>query len=152
VVDTLFVLLDTSTKPTSKTNKYGNTTTAWVARWNKPSNPVVRADIQFLYHEGPNKAFYDGIIRALETLYHMCHSTDRIVIYGDCKLVIDQLNSHPPASSSLTPFWNQIQKIVASYRCPVEFIYMPRTNSYYQEVDQMAKRARGFFNHSIKKN
>lgn len=151
-MNTLFVLLDTSTKRSSRTSKYGESTIAWVARWNKPTSVVVRSGIEYVYFEGPNKVFYDGIIRVLQSCFYLCHPEDKLVIFGDCKLVIDQINSVPWTNSQMLPFWKQVQKLAAAYRCPVEFIYMPRANPLYDEVDQMAKRSRGFFKNHIKNN
>jgi ribonuclease HI len=146
----LITLVDSSTIRASSTSKYGESIVAWTARWNTSSNPIVaRAGVEYMPHEGPNKAFYDGVIRCLQSCYHMCYPNDEMVIYGDCLLVINQINGKPWTGSSLTPFWNQVQKLADDYRCPVNFVYMPRTADSYQEVDQMAKRARGFFRHSI---
>lgn len=84
--------VDSSTKPSNGT-KYGESSEAWGFQWDN-STVSWSGGVVYLRHAGPNKTFYEGVIRALESALPDVNngSGDRVEVYGDCQTVINQLN------------------------------------------------------------
>jgi len=82
------ILVDSSTKPTSQKQRSGESIAAW-AMWNNAtmSGAPIRCGVHYFNHNGPNKTFYEGIIRSLEQCLEYCWN-DEVIIKGDCQLVI----------------------------------------------------------------
>jgi|Deesub1362A_J573_1020465.scaffolds.fasta_scaffold00165_18 ribonuclease HI len=139
----LIVLIDSSTK--REHGKYGESTIAWAAWWNQVKGTPLRAELIYLKKEGPNKAFYDGVIRILQSCWYICHPEDKLTIYGDCKIVINHINNENPSGTELMPFYRQVKKIEQNYRCPVKYKYIPRGDPKYSKIDNLVKRGRGLF-------
>jgi len=143
----LHILIDSSTKRTSKTDKYGESTAAWAAWWRdelKKEKPI-RCGIHYLRREGPNKIFYEGIIRALEQCLDLCWD-DNIFIWGDCMAVIDQLNGKRNIDWMRSKN-NQVKALIKKYEQKnntVSFEYLNEEKILYKKIDQLAKRSRKF--------
>lgn len=138
----LFVLIDSSTK---KGKNWGESTIAWAAWWNKIDGMPFRAAAYYLKKEGPNKSFYDGVIRILDTLWYCCYKEDKLIIHGDCLLVINHINAKKHNGVMLMPFYRQVKKLERNYRCPVEYKYIERMDKNYKKIDKLVKNSRGLF-------
>lgn len=141
----LHILIDSSTKHASRTNRYGESTAAWGAWWsnNKKCKPV-KAGIHYFRNEGPNKAFYQGVIGALEQSMGMCWPNSDIVIFGDCQPVINQLDGTWTVNK-MQDEYDEVQALVRRYRregITVTFQYMNDKDQMYKKIDQLAKRSR----------
>lgn len=141
----LHILIDSSTKRSSSTNKYGESIAAWGAWWsNDKQNKPVKAGIHYYRREGPNKTFYQGVIRALEQCMGMCWQNSDIVVFGDCKPVINQLNG-TWSVNRMQEEYDQVQALVREYGregITVSFRYLNENDAMYKKVDQLAKRSR----------
>jgi ribonuclease HI len=90
----LNIFVDSATKHTSKDNKYGESVAAWAAWWGDDfSSAPARCGIIYLCNEGPNKTFYQGIIRSLEQCLSLAWG-DEVYLHGDCQTVINQLKGN----------------------------------------------------------
>jgi ribonuclease HI len=147
----LLIQLDSSTKATSTTNKYGPSTVAWTARLNSMSAPVVSAGSLYNSYIGPNKVVYSGIINALEACYWRCYPGDDVLLGTDCRVVTNDINSPYSLFPNLEPFRKQVKEIERKYRCPVSVAYVPRRSEQYYEVDQLAKRGHNFYGQNFGK-
>jgi len=145
------ILVDSSTKGTSPKQKYGESTAAW-AMWNSATinKPPTRCGINYFNHNGPNRTFYEGIIRALEQCLDYCWS-DEVIIKGDCQLVIQQLNKECKVVE-LDMLYRQVQALVSKYekkKNQVKFQYIGKDDPVYSKVDQLAKRGRGLIHNNL---
>jgi hypothetical protein len=147
--NSLNILVDNATKPTSKTNKYGESTVAWAAWWGKVTPRPCKAGIIYMKYEGPNKSFYEGIIRGLEGCMWMVEEGDIVNVAGDCKLVIDQLNAGQ-STGDMEIYFNQVMSLKRKLKGEVFFHYLSEENLHYKKVDQLAKRSRDFFQKNLK--
>lgn len=142
----LHILIDSSTKGT-KVDKYGESVAAWAAWWQdelKKDKPV-RCGIHYLRREGPNKIFYEGIIRALEQCLELCWD-DEIYIWGDCVAVIDQLNGKRNIDWMHSKN-KQVKALIKKYKeknNTIFFKYLNEEKVVYKKIDQLAKRSRKF--------
>jgi len=138
----LHILIDSSTEHTSPTNKYGESIAAWGAWWsNKKESKPVKAGIQYFQNEGPNKAFYQGVICALEQCMGMCRPKSDIVVFGDCQPVINQLVGTWKVNK-MQDEYNKVQALVRKYKreeITVTFKYMNENDPMYKKIDQLAK-------------
>ena len=145
------ILVDSSTKATSSKQRSGESTAAW-AMWNSPTmnEPPIRCGISYFKHNGPNKTFYEGIIRALEQCLEYCWN-DEVIIKGDCQLVIQQLNKECKVVE-LAMQYRQVQALVSKYekkQNQVKFQYLGEGDPVYSRVDQLAKRGRGLIHNNL---
>ncbi len=108
------ILVDSSTKPTSSKERYGESTAAW-AMWSSTTmnEPPITCGINYFKHNGPNKTFYEGIIRALEQCMEYCWN-DEVIFKGDCQLVIQQLNKECKVVQ-LDKQYRQVIALVSKY-------------------------------------
>jgi hypothetical protein len=154
---TLLILLDTSTKHESATSQYGHSIVCWAGWWNTIAGTPARVEVYSINREGPNKTFFDGIIRALHSCFYMCSTSDHIVIYGDLQNHLLRLQSNQPyaAESPLRPFYNSIKKLERDLRtkknCTVSYRYLNEKYETYKVIDQISKEARKFLNDRFKK-
>ncbi|HZS43181.1 MAG TPA: reverse transcriptase-like protein [Candidatus Paceibacterota bacterium] len=143
----LYILVDSSTKPTSKHDKRGESIAAWAAWWSNDSRgKPVAAGVHYLRHSGPNKCFYLGIIRALEHCLPMCWS-NKVIIMGDCEPVLKQLNKIWQVSSMALEY-KQVMGLIKKYKekgNEIVFSYLSENNSEYKNIDQLAKRSHKHF-------
>lgn len=136
------VYIDSSTKRTNKNNKYGESAVAW-AVWNKDglNEKPIKASIHYFRNNGPNVVFYEGIIRALEQCMSLVWSDDKLIIYGDCNPVIEQLNNKRRVEK-MEKYYKQVRALEGKYRGKVEFQYIDRETSFYKKIDRLAKHGR----------
>lgn len=147
----LVVLLDSSTKPSAPSSKYGESCYAWLAIWSK-SRIVAKASLTYLNNEGPNKTFYGGILDILRSCWYLCHPGDELKIWGDCELVVNHVNSNKPKiDGELMPFYKQAKKLILGYRCPVLIRYVSRNNIYYKTIDNISKTGKDWLKEQTKK-
>ena len=137
----LIILIDSSTKASSKSSKYGESSAAWAVWWNNIDRVPIRAGSLYLWKEGPNKIFYDGLIRALEACFYLVHKGDEVTIYGDNQHVIQQLQGGKGVRE-MQPYFNQITKMSSKYPCKISFTYLGESNKAYKKVDELAKQFR----------
>lgn len=145
-MNNLIIYIDSSTLPSSNTSKYGRSSGAWSAWWSKAEGRPLRAGTIYLSHEGPNKIFYDCLIRALESCLFLLHKNDSIEVFGDCDQVIKQLNGERRVLEML-PFYKQIKYgIEKKYkeRCGKmpKYFYIGEKDLIYRKVDKYSKETR----------
>jgi ribonuclease HI len=145
------ILVDSSTKPTSSKDRYGESTAAW-AMWNsaKLNEPPIRCGINYFKNNGPNKTFYEGIIRALDQCLNYCRNVE-VVIKGDCEPVIKQLNKEWKVVD-LDMQYRQVQALVSKYekkQNQVKFQYIRENDPVYSKADQLAKRSLDFIHKNL---
>ena len=148
---TLIILIDSSTKPSSSKRRYGESIAAW-AIWNyaNMNEPPIRCAFHYFRDNGPNRTFYEGIIRALEQCLEICWK-DEVIIKGDCQHVIKQLNDEIKAQI-LDMQYRQVKALVSKYEAKgnqVKFQYIGEDDPVYHRIDQLAKRSRGFINSNL---
>lgn len=148
---TLIILVDSSTKPSSSKRRYGESVAAW-AIWNcaKMNESPIRCAFHYFNDNGPNKTFYEGIIRALEQCLEICIN-DEVIIKGDCQHVIKQLNNEIKVQI-LDMQYRQVKFLVSKYEekgNQVKFQYIGEEDPVYYKIDQLAKRSRGFINSNL---
>jgi hypothetical protein len=144
-----YIYVDSCTKRTNKNNKYGESTAAW-AFWNDNIGPI-RCGINYFKYAGPNKTFYQGIIRSLEQCLDCCWE-DEIFVCGDCIPVIGQLRGEREINSMVSEH-NQTQALVRKYQEKnniVHFEYVNEEDGDYKKIDQLAKKGREFIKTIIK--
>ncbi len=105
-------------------------------------------------YEGPNKIFFDGIIRALEACFFIAkRGLSELIIVGDCEPVINQLNE-VWKSKEMQPLLRQVKhKFEPEYRkLGIKIAYkLVKRDQYplYEDIDKMAKdvlaKIRGVF-------
>ena len=146
----LWVFVDSSTKKSSNKNKYGESVAAWGAWWDKTFHEKpVRCGIHYFKYEGPNKCFYEGIIRALEQCMPLIWEDNEIIVSGDCKPVIEQLNGERKVGD-MRKYFNQVQGIKNKYRGVVKFEYVNEDAPVYKKIDQLAKLSRTYIINILK--
>jgi ribonuclease HI len=145
------ILVDSSTKPISPEIKPGESVAAW-AMWNSETmndSPIL-CGISYFKQNGPNKTFYEGIIRALEQCMEYCWN-DEVIIKGDCQPVIKQLNKEWKVVA-LDMQYRQVQGLVSKYekkQNQVKFQYIGENDPVYSKVDQLAKKGRDFIHKNL---
>ncbi len=145
----LLVFIDSSTKSSSVSNKYGESIAAWAAWWEgtlymKP----VRCGIYYFRYEGPNITFYQGVIRTLEQCMDLIWQSDELIIYGDCEAVIKQICGQRRVNK-MRLYYKQVQALITKYHNKVklnkpiiQFEYKNNNDPIYKKIDQLAKRSR----------
>lgn len=135
----LYILLDSSTRP--KETKYGESIAAWAAWWEKSdkSRPT-RCAINYFIHEGPNATFYHGVITSLLQCKDLVNHYDQVFLFGDCDLVIKQLNNEW-SHDKLTNYYNRVKKIENNFPCKINYKYINEENKIYKSIDQLSKQS-----------
>jgi len=140
------ILIDSSTNPSSRTNKYGESVAVWgVWRDNEKKAKPLRCGIHYFCYEGPNKTFYQGVIRALEQCLEM-YWKEEVIVFGDCKPVIEQLNGER-ALNKMQKEYRQVQALIKKYKekdNQIQFQYLDESDSLYRKIDQLSKKSREF--------
>jgi len=138
----LNIFIDSSTKRTRRGNRYGESVVAWGAWWNGTLNEKpIRCGIHYFRYEGPNKVFYEGIIRALEQCMPLIWEEDELIIRGDCEPVLKQLRGEWNVGQ-MKKYFRQVQALKRKYRGAIKFEYINRNHPIYKKIDQLAKRSR----------
>ena len=138
----LYILVDSSTRPTSKKNRYGKSTAFWCAFWNEIKGMPYRAGVVYNAKDGPMKIFYDGIIRALEACFPIVGGNCTVKVMGDCQHVIKQLREEK-GRDELENYFNRVRIFEFKYRKykkgTISFEYIPRDDDFYKKVHRCAK-------------
>ncbi len=143
----LYILLDSSTKP--RETKWGESVAAWSAWWGESeTNRPIRVGIYYFFKDGPNVTFYKGVIGALQQCKELVNRYDEVVLYGDCDLVIKQINNEWN-HKELTKYFNQVSILREQYPCKVAVNYISEKNSIYKAIDQLSKRSLDFIKKSL---
>jgi ribonuclease HI len=143
----ILILIDSSTKAT-KESKRGPSTVCWAAYLGRLEGAPLRVGLLCLnYDEGPNRAFYIGVIRALEDCFIIGDKDCVFEIKGDCKCVIDQLTASMNVDK-LDVFYRQVKKLEGKYkesnRGQIQYKYISEKNDLYKKIDRCAKEVRNF--------
>lgn len=103
----------------------------------------LRSGVHYFRYEGPNKTFYEGIIRALEGCLDLAARDDvsQLVICGDCQPVLRQLTG-VWAVNELMPYLERVRNLEAGCATPVLYEYLSEDDARYRKVDQLSKRAK----------
>lgn len=143
----LNILIDSSTKRSSKKNKFGESTVAWAAWWGDSLKSIkgrpIRAGVHYFQYEGPNVTFYEGVIRSLEQCLSLCWNIE-VMVFGDCQPVIQQLNGGRRVFSMKLQY-DQVQGLLSKYtkrNSLISFYYVDENITLYKKIDQLAKRSR----------
>lgn len=95
-----------------------------------------------------NQAEYKALTYALEAAFDF--TSLGVVCYLDSELVAKQLNEeYRVRDPVLKALWLEVNRIKRKFR-HVSFEYVPRTNLYVQQVDEMAKKILGNVENSSK--
>lgn len=144
---TIQILVDSSTTPSSKTSKYGESAACWAIYPHEATSTPEYVGLIYRPKEGPNKAFYIGIIRALEELLEADYVQYLLKVRGDCQPVINQLNGTWGAVE-MKLFFDRVkaleQRIRQEKRAEVEYEYLSEDDPIYRRVDQCAKQFKEF--------
>lgn len=144
----ILIYIDSSTKRTNKDNKYGESIAAW-GLWNNNSGPY-RCGINYFKYGGPNKTFYQGVIRALEQCLDFCWE-DHVIVCGDCIPVIEQLTGERFVNVMRSEY-SQTQALIKKYRGKnniVNFQYINENDNKYKKIDQLSKLSRDFIKNIV---
>jgi ribonuclease HI len=146
----LHILIDSSTK--SGRTKYGPSTVCWSIFRNEIKGMPCRVGIIYGEEEGPNKFFYVGVIKALEDCFLIKCKNHEIKVYGDLKLVIDQLNGGN--IRTLKRYKDQVvaieEKLLNKKIQRISYHYKNDDDKIYYKVDQCAKKFHEFLNKEFK--
>jgi ribonuclease HI len=103
-----------------------------------------RSGLIYSDYEGPNKIFYDGIIRALDSCMYLVkqETITQAIILGDCQPVINQL-LHKRRINKLEKLYKQVKHYETEYRklgCEIKYKWCGRNQfPLYEEIDRMTK-------------
>ncbi len=138
------IFIDSATKRTNRYNKYGESIAAWAIWRNGMLNEKpIKCGIHYFKYEGPNKVFYEGIIRGLEQCMSLIWDEDELIILGDCKPVLGQLKGEI-AVGKMEKYFDQVQALKRKYRGIIKFEYINEKDLTYKKIDQLAKRSRSY--------
>jgi len=85
-----------------------------------------------------NQAEYEALISALEFASKL--TSQEVVCHMDSELVVKHLNEeYQVRNPKLKTLWLKIHELKQNFK-KISFIYVPRTNSYIQEVDWLANQ------------
>ncbi len=144
---TIQILVDSSTKPSSKTSKYGESAACWAIYTSETGPTPEYVGLVYRPKEGPNRIFYIGIIRALEEMLGLPYVDYLLKVKGDCQPVIYQLNDKWGAVE-MKALYDRVktleQKIRHEKRAQIEYEYLCEEHRVYSRVDQCAKQSREF--------
>jgi len=91
---------------------------------------------KFLGNATNNEAEYKGLIYGLQLLLKAVDSIDELKVYGDSKLVIEQMKgSWKVNAHNLVPLWQEAQMLTKKFK-KVEFCHILRNLN--SEADRMA--------------
>jgi ribonuclease HI len=144
----LDILVDSSTTRTSRRNRYGRSVAAWGAWIEGDDEGPIRSGVHYFRHFGPNKAFYEGVIRALEGCLQLGAIYSPFTVYGDCQPVLFQLMGFW-AVGDLKPWYERAQSLEAQIPAPVRYAYLSEEDARYRKVDQLSKRAKKFIHNEL---
>jgi len=149
VTNLLRIYVDSSTKPSNGT-KYGESSAAWGFQWDN-GTVFWRGGAVYLRHAGPNKMFYEGVIRALESALPDVNngSGDRLEVYGDCQTVINQLNGVWRVGQ-LRKHYDRVRAVERKIKKRVTYHYLGETDATYKKVDILSKQGRDLFSRLLK--
>jgi len=148
-VSRLNIYVDSSTKRTKLGNRYGESVAAWGAWWDGTFNEKpIRCGIHYFRYEGPNRVFYEGIIRALEQCMSLIWA-DECIVWGDCELVIKQLRGEWEVGQ-MKKYFKQVQALKRKYKGTINFEYINQSDPIYKKIDQLAKRSRSHITEILK--
>jgi ribonuclease HI len=139
----LNVYIDSSTRGQGGI-KYGRSTAFWLAKWEEEfrENEPCRIGVYYNCRQGPNKIFFEGVIRALESCYSIGHRNCIIKIIGDCDTVIKILQREWTARD-LAPFFSEVEKWEEMFRRngkgTITYDYIDRDDEFYKKVHRCAK-------------
>jgi len=103
-----------------------------------------RSGLIYSDFEGPNKIFYDGIIRALDSCMYLVkkEKIEQLIIVGDCEPVIMQLVGKRRIGE-LKKFYNQVKHYESEHRklgCVIEYKHIKREQyPLYEEINRITK-------------
>jgi ribonuclease HI len=114
-MSTLHIYVDSSTKGSGGT-KYGESVAAWMIRY-EGATLFWRCGTAYLHKSGPNKTFYEGVIRGLESALPDANNGygDRIEVYGDCQTVINQLQGTWNVGR-LEPYYKRVRALEGTFK------------------------------------
>lgn len=146
------IFVDSSTKRTSKSDKRGESVSAWaVWREGDMDKKPIMCGINYSQFDGPNKAFYDGVIRALERCLPICWN-DEVIVWGDCELAINQLNGRWKVKWTNMEYkqTRALERKFIEKNNSISFKYIGEKHPIYKKIDQLAKRSRAHILNIIK--
>lgn len=142
----LYILIDTTTRGTKK-SRYGESTACWCAFKDKITGRPFRAGFIYNEYDGPNKIFYEGIIRALEICLSIYLRDCTVIVKGDNLFVINQLKQKI-GHRELERYYNQVKalefKYVDSRKGKIQYGYINEQNEVYKKVDRCSKEFDNF--------
>jgi ribonuclease HI len=143
----MHILIDHSTIPTDpEKNRWGKSVAAWCAWKNRyTEGKPVRCGIHYFDYEGPHRAFYKGIIQALEQCLDLCRN-DAVIVFGDDKLVIDLLRERKPGNV-LKELYYKVQSLIYEHcrqNNEVYFVYLSEKDKVYRKIDKLAGYSQEF--------
>jgi ribonuclease HI len=81
-------------------------------------------EYKFIGVKTNNEAEYNGLILGLKSL--LCYSNQKIKVYGDSKLVIEQMKGNwKVKADNLKPLWKEAQELTKKFN-DIEFIHVRR--------------------------
>ncbi len=104
----------------------------------------IRSGAIYCDYEGPNKIFYDGIIRSLDGCLFLTkrHSPLKVIVIGDCEPVIKQLKNQWQ-SKKMKSFYLQTKGIEKKYKdngAEMNYRWIKRDDfPLYLKIDKLAK-------------
>lgn len=156
-MSTLYILIDSSTDKTKENNRIvsncGKASAFWCAYRDEIEGIPCRAGFTYNDYLGPNKIFFDGVIRALEACYYMVQGDCELKVLGDCVPVLKILKRENQARK-LKPFFNQTKELERRYKeergynIDINYEYINEENRIYKKVDECASQ---FKNNLIQK-
>ncbi len=147
-----FIHIDSSTKNKKGTNvSYGISTVAWTIRCN--GDKINRAGLLYSTANGPNKIIYEGILAAISTLEpeHFCNlGTDKVFVFIDSQIVLDQINGTKKADKMISHLFlvNNFSKKFKNVT--FDFSYKNEKSPEFKEVDTLSKKGREWLPKIIK--
>jgi ribonuclease HI len=126
----------------SKGNHTGNPGPSGAACW-IIHNSNEYGEYKFLGLQTNNVAEYSGLILGLKNL--VCYKDCKIKVYGDSKLVIEQMKKNWKIKAiGLIPLWNEAQELIKDFK-DIEFIHIDRSlNSKADNLANIAVSTKSF--------
>lgn len=139
------IRVDSSTKP----RKFGKSSAAWITFIN---NNIIAAGLIYYQTHGCNKTIYEGILAAfsqLETEHFYKGGYDKVKVYIDCKIVLDQLNGSP--AKRMLKYLNRIKNFLSNHtNVAFEFLYQNEKDPEFKKVDIISKNGREWIQKFLK--
>lgn len=87
-----------------------------------------------------NQAEYQGIIAGLTKLYEVDNHSEKVDVYLDSKLIVEQVNGiYKVKSSNIKPLYWELMDIIKQLSVPVKFSHIPREKN--KEADKLVNEA-----------